>query len=63
MFGSLCRLGEDSIEKRVARRQLRVKRFESNSLFTAVCKLFLYHLCGKYSFVKVSVEVPRSQAC
>ena len=40
LFGSLCRLGGDSVEKRVARRQLCVKSFESNSWFTAVCKLF-----------------------
>ena len=41
LFGSICRLGEDSVEKRVARRQLCVKSFESNSWFTAVRKMFL----------------------
>lgn len=40
MFGSICRLEEDSVEKRVARRQLAVKTYESNSWFIAVRKLF-----------------------
>ena len=31
LFGSACRLGEDSFEKQVARRQLCVKSFDSNS--------------------------------
>ena len=41
MFGSLCRLGEDSVEKRLVRRQLAVKSFESSSWFVAVRKLFI----------------------
>ena len=41
LFGSLCRLDEDSVEKRVACRQLCVKSFESNSWLTAVRKMFL----------------------
>ena len=40
MFGSLCRLGEDSVEKRLAHRQL-AKSFESSSWFVAVRKLFI----------------------
>ena len=31
LFGSVCRLDEDSVEKRIARRQLCVKSFNSNS--------------------------------
>ena len=31
LFGSCCRLGEESVEKRLARRQLAVKGFESNT--------------------------------
>ena len=38
LFGSVCRLGEDSVKKRIARRQLFVKR--SNSWFITVRKLF-----------------------
>ena len=41
LFGSLRRLGEESVEKRLARRQLAVKSFESNSWFVAIRKLFL----------------------
>ena len=40
LFGSVCRLDEDSVEKRIARRQLCVKSFNSNSWFTTVRKLF-----------------------
>ena len=41
LFGSICILEEDSVEKRVARRQLAVKAYESNSCFVAVRKLLL----------------------
>ena len=41
MFGSLCKRGVDSSEKRLARRQLAVKSFESSSWFVAVRKLFI----------------------
>ena len=40
LFGSFCRLDEESVEKRLARRQLAVKSFESNSWFVATRKLF-----------------------
>ena len=41
MFGSLCRLDEDSVEKRLVCQQLTVKSFESSSWFVAVRKLFI----------------------
>ena len=41
MFGSLCTLGEDSVEKRLARKQLAVKSFESSVWFVALRKLFI----------------------
>ena len=41
MFGSLCRLGEALVEKRLIRRQLAVKSFESSSWFVEVRKLFI----------------------
>ena len=41
MFGSLYTLGEDSVEKILARRQLAVKSFESSVWFVAVSKLFI----------------------
>lgn len=41
VFGSLCRLGEDSVEKRLARRQLAVMSFENSRWFVAIRKLFI----------------------
>ena len=43
LFGSLCRLGKEPVEKRLPRRQLAVKSFESNNcfFFFATRKLFL----------------------
>lgn len=39
LYGGICRLGEDSVEKQLARRQLSVKSFTSNSWFVAVKRL------------------------
>ena len=53
LFGSICRLEEDTVEKRVARRQLAVKTYESNSWFIAVRKLFLkYNLPECWSLIE-----------
>ena len=41
LFGSVCRLDEDSVEKWIAFRQLCVKSFNSNSWFIIVRMLFL----------------------
>ena len=41
LFGSICRLNEESIEKQVARRQLAVKGDKSNSWFIAIKDILL----------------------
>ena len=41
LFGSICRLHEESIEKQVARRQLAVKGDKSNSWFIAIKDILL----------------------
>ena len=41
LIGGVCRLGDESIEKMLIRRQFTVKSFESNRWFMAVLTLFL----------------------
>ena len=41
LFGSICRLSEDSIEKQIARRQLSVKGDKSNSWFIDIKNILL----------------------
>ena len=59
LFGSVCRLGEDSVEKQIARRQLCVKSLNSNSWFITVRKLFFkYDIPDCWNVV----EAPPSKA-
>ena len=59
LFGSVCRLDEDSVEKRIARRQLCIKSFNSNSWFITVRKLFFkYDIADCWN----AVEAPPSKA-
>ena len=41
MYGSICRLEENSVEKQLARRQLSIKGFSSNSWYIAIRKLLI----------------------
>ena len=41
LFGSICRLGDDSVEKQLARRQLSIKSFSSHSWYIAIRKLLI----------------------
>ena len=59
LFGSVCRLDEDSVEKRIARRQLSAKIFNSNSWFITVRKLiFKYDIPECWN----AVQAPPSKA-
>ena len=39
MYGNICRLGETSVEKQLAMRQLAVKSIDSNSWYIAIRKI------------------------
>ena len=41
LFGSICRLSEESVEKRLARRQLSIKSYSSYSWFVIVKELLI----------------------
>ena len=41
LYGSICRLEENSVEKQLARRQLSIKGFSSNSWYIAIRKLLI----------------------
>ena len=43
LFGSICRLGDDSMEKQLARRQLSFKSFSSHSWYIAIRKLLIMY--------------------
>ena len=50
LFGSICRLNEDSVEKRLCRRQMSVKSYSSHSWFIIVKELLMkYHLDSPFS--------------
>ena len=41
LFGSICRLSDDSVEERIGRRQLSIKSYSSHSLFVIIKELLI----------------------
>ena len=41
LFGSICRLSDDSVEKRIGRRQLLIKSYSSHSWFVIIKELLI----------------------
>ena len=57
LYGNITRLSDDSVEKRLAKRQLEVKSFKSHSWFIAVKKLLiLYELPSAESLLDNPLE-------
>ena len=60
LFGSICRLNEDSVEKRLCRRQISVKSYSSHSWFIIVKELLMkYHLDSPFSLLESKLSKPK----
>ena len=43
LFGSICLLSDDSVEKRIGRRQLSIKSFSSHGWFVVIKELLIMY--------------------
>ena len=60
LFGSICRLNEDSVEKRLCRRQMSVKSYTSHSWFIIVKELLIkYDLDSPFSLLESKLSKPK----
>ena len=61
LFGSICRLSEESVEKRLARRQFSIKSYSSYSWFVIAKELLIkYDLDAKLSKAQWRVRVAKA---
>ena len=60
MFGSICRLGEESVEKRLGRRQLSIKSYSSHSWFVIVKVLLIKYDLGS-PFLLLDTKLSKAQ--
>ena len=60
MFGSICRLGEESVEKRLGRRQLSIKSYSSHSWFVIVKEVLIKYDLGS-PFLLLDAKLSKAQ--